>query len=274
MSNGWAVITGASSGFGALFAQRLAERGHPLVLTGRNAERLDDAAAQVRAATGATVETVVADLATTDGVDSLLAHLDGRDVEVLVNNAGFGTHGRFGEIPAWRESTLIAVDVAAVVALTHGLLPGMLARGRGKILNVASTIAFQPAPHQAVYGAAKAFVLSFSHALAEETRGTGVTVTALCPGPTRTGFVAALESDVSGVGIYSRLAEPGPVVDAGLRAMDRGRRVVVPGLRNRLLAVSGRFIPTAILTRITGRMLASGQQSPGDRPVGADAAMS
>ena len=263
MSNGWAVITGASSGLGAHFARRLAERGLPLVLTGRHGERLDAAAAEVRAATGATVETVVADLATADGVDSLLAHLDGRDVEVLVNNAGFGTYGRFGEVPARREATLIAVDVAALVALTHGVLPGMVARGRGKILNVASTIAFQPAPHQAVYGAAKAFVLSFSHALAAETRGTGVTVTALCPGPTRTGFVAALESDVSGVAIYSRLAEPGPVVDAGLRAMDRGRPVVVPGLRNRLLAVSGRFVPTTVLTRITGHLLASGRPSPG-----------
>jgi short-subunit dehydrogenase len=269
MSNGWAVITGASSGFGSLFARRLAERGHPLVLTGRNAERLDDTAAQVRAATGATVETVVADLATRDGVDALLAHLRGREVEILVNNAGFGTHGRFGQVPVWRESTLIAVDVAAVVALAHGLLPGMLARGRGRILNVASTIAFQPAPHQAVYGAAKAFVLSFSHALAEETRGSGVTVTALCPGPTRTGFVAALESDVSGVAVFGRLAEPGPVVDAGLRAMDRGRRVVVPGLRNRVLAASGRFIPTTVLTRITGRMLASGRPARSERPVGA-----
>ena len=272
--HGWAVVTGASSGFGTLFAMRLAGRGHPLVLTGRNAERLEAVAADVRRATGAVVEAVVGDLATEDGVDALLAHLAGREVGVLVNNAGFGTYGRFGQVPSERESTVIAVDVAALVRLTHGLLPDMLARGRGKILNVASTIAFQPAPHQAVYGGAKAFVLSFSQALAEETRGSGVTVTALCPGATRTGFVAALEADVSGAAVYRRLAEPGPVVDAGLRGMDRGRPVVVPGVRNRLLVIAGRFTPATLLTRISGRMLAAaapgGTSAAGasDHPVG------
>lgn len=178
-----------------------------------------------------------------------------------MNNAGFGTYGRFAEVPAWRESTLIAVDVAALVRLTHGVLPGMRARGRGRILNVASTIAFQPAPYQAVYGGAKAFVLSFSQALSEETRGSGVTVTALCPGPTRTGFVDALQSDVSQTALYQRLAEPGPVVEAGLRALDHGQPVVVPGLRNRVLSIAGRVTPSRLLTRITGRMLAS----PGTR---------
>jgi short-subunit dehydrogenase len=261
MSNsatGWAVVTGASSGLGTLFAQRLAERGHRLVLTGRNAERVDAVCADMRRSTGAVVEGVVADLATEEGVHALLAHLEGRDVEVLVNNAGFGTHGHFGGVPVWRESTLISVDVTAVVRLTHGLLPGMLARGRGRILNVASTAAFQPTPYQAVYGAAKAFVLSFSRALAAELRGSGVTVTALCPGPTRTGFVDALGSDVSGAAIYRRLAEPGPVVDAGLRAMDRGRPAVVPGLRNRVQTVAVRFTPAALATRLSARLLASG----------------
>lgn len=263
MSNGptgWAVVTGASSGLGALFARRLAERGHPVVLTGRDGARLAAIGEEVRRATGVAVDPVVADLATADGVDALLALLADRDVEVLVNNAGFGTHGRFGQVPAAREATLIAVDVAALVRLTHGLLPGMLARGRGTILNVASTIAFQPAPYQAVYGGAKAFVLSFSQALGEETRGSGVSVTALCPGPTRTGFVDALESDFSTVPVYGRLADPGPVVDAGLAALDRGRPVVVPGLRNRLLATGARFVPGRLLTRMTGRMLAPAPQ--------------
>ncbi|WP_217241042.1 SDR family oxidoreductase [Streptomyces sp. AC555_RSS877] len=262
-STDWAVVTGASSGFGALFARRLAERGHPLVLTGRDAARLDAVREEVRRHTpGAVVETVVADLATESGLELLLTELKSKDVGVLVNNAGFGTYGRFAEVPAWRESTLIAVDVTAVVRLTHELLPAMRARGRGRILNVASTIAFQPAPLQAVYGGAKAFVLSFSQALAEETRGSGVTVTALCPGPTRTGFTDALKADVSHTAIYRKLAEPGPVVDAGLRALDRGRPVIVPGLRNRAMTILGRITPPGLLIRLTARML-SAADKPG-----------
>ncbi|MEY8015666.1 SDR family NAD(P)-dependent oxidoreductase [Mycobacterium servetii] len=123
-------------------------------------------------------------------------------MDVLVNNAGFGTYGAFAEIDTGREHELVAVNVDALVRLTHAVLPGMLARGRGGILNVASTIAFQPGPYQATYGASKAFVLSLSQALWAETRGSGVTVTALCPGPTRTGFVDALGSDVSHTAIY------------------------------------------------------------------------
>jgi short-subunit dehydrogenase len=152
---------------------------------------------------------------------------------------------------------VVAVDVAAVVQLTHALLPAMIERGRGGVINVASTISFQPAPYQAVYGASKAFVLSFSQALWAETRGSGVTVTALCPGPTRTGFVDALGSDVSATSVYHRLAEPGPVVDAGLRAFDRARPVAVPGIRHRFMSVAGRLLPRGLLTRMTGRMLAS-----------------
>ena len=161
----------------------------------------------------------------------------------------------------WKRSTrerdheLIAVNVDALVRLTHEVLPGMLARGHGRILNVASTIAFQPAPYQATYGASKAFVLSFSQALWAETRGSGVTVTALCPGPTRTGFVDALDADVSSTAIYQRLASPEPVVAAGLRALDRGRPVVVPGLRNWVMATAARLSPGWVGALISGRML-------------------
>ena len=172
---------------------------------------------------------MVGDLGSQAGVDALVGALDGREVDVLVNNAGFGTYGRLQEIDPDRDRDLIAVNVDALVRLTHAVLPGMLARGRGQILNVASTIAFQPGPYQATYGASKAFVLSFSQALWAETRGSGVTVTALCPGATRTGFVDALDADVSQTAIYQRLAAPEPVVAAGLRALDRGRPVVVTG---------------------------------------------
>jgi len=143
---------------------------------------------------GGNAEVVVGDLGTDAGIDALVTHLDGREIDVLVNNAGFGTYGPFAEIDAGREHELVAVNVDALVRLTHAVLPGMLARGRGGILNVASTIAFQPGTYQATYGASKAFVLSLSQALWAETRGAGVTVTALCPGPTRTGFVDALGS--------------------------------------------------------------------------------
>ena len=253
---GWAVVTGASSGLGALFAEKLAQRGLPLVLTGRDEARLTEVRQRVqRLAPGVEVELVVGDLGSQAGVEALFAALDGRVIDVLVNNAGFGTYGRLSEVDADREHDLIAVNVDALVGLTHAVLPGMLARGHGQILNVASTIAFQPAPYQATYGASKAFVLSFSQALWAETRGRGVTVTALCPGPTRTGFVDALDADVSQTAIYRRLASPEPVVDAALRALDRGRPVVVPGVRNWLMANGARLSPGWVGALISGRML-------------------
>ena len=204
----WAVVTGASSGLGRGLAARLADRGMSLVLTGRNQARLDEVAQEIRrAAPGVQVETVAADLSTHAGVSALLERVGDRPIEVLVNNAGFGSYGPFAEADPDREAEEVAVDVNAVITLARALLPRMLARVSGGILNVASTIAFQPAPYQAVYGASKAFVLSFSQALWAEARAAGVSVTALCPGPTRTGFVDALRADVGHTVIYRRLAE-------------------------------------------------------------------
>ena len=252
----WAVVTGASSGLGAIFADQLAKRGLSLMLTGRDQARLSEVAQRVRRiAPNVDVELVAGDLGTDAGIEDLVARLDGRVIDVLVNNAGFGTYGEFSEIDAGREHELIAVNVDALVRLTHAVLPGMLARGRGGILNVASTIAFQPGPYQATYGASKAFVLSLSQALWAETRGSGVTVTALCPGPTRTGFVDALGSDVSHTAIYRRLAAPEPVVAAGLRALDRGHAVVVPGWRNRMMTTGARLTPGWLSALVGGRML-------------------
>jgi short-subunit dehydrogenase len=253
---GWAVVTGASSGLGALFAEKLAQRGLPLVLAGRDEARLTDVRERVqRLAPGIDVELVVGDLGSRAGVEALVAVLQERVIDVLVNNAGFGTYGRLAEVDADRDRDLIAVNVDALVRLMHAVLPGMLARGHGQILNVASTIAFQPAPYQATYGASKAFVLSFSQALWAETKGSGVSVTALCPGPTRTGFVDALDADVSGTAIYRKLASPEPVVAAGLRALDRGRPVVVPGMRNWVMANAARLSPGWVGALISGRML-------------------
>ena len=253
---GWAVVTGASSGLGALFAEKLAQRGMPVVLAGRDDVRLTEAQQRVRRlAPGVEVELVVGDLGSPAGVDALVGVLAGRTVDVLVNNAGFGTYGRLSEIDPDRDRDLIAVNVDALVRLTHAVLPGMVASGRGRVLNVASTIAFQPGPYQATYGASKAFVLSFSQALWAETRGSGVSVTALCPGPTRTGFVEALDADVAQTAIYQRLGSPEPVIAAGLRAMDRGRPLVVPGARNRLMATASRLSPGWVGALIGGRML-------------------
>jgi short-subunit dehydrogenase len=253
---GWAVVTGASSGLGALFAEQLAERRMPLILAGRDKVRLEQVRQRVhQRAPGIDVELIVGDLGSQTGIDELTAILSGRVIDVLVNNAGFGTYGPLAEIDTDRDHDLVAVNVDALVRLTHAVLPGMLERGRGGILNVASTIAFQPAPYQATYGASKAFVLSFSQALWAETRGSGVNVTALCPGPTRTGFVDALGADVSNVAVYKHLASPEPVVAAGLRALDRGRPVVVPGWRNWLLANGARVSPGRIATLVSERML-------------------
>ena len=241
---GWAVITGASSGFGALFAERLAARGLPLVLAGRDEARLTEVRRRVAQLSPAiAVELVVGDLSSAAGVDALIAALSGRTIDVLINNAGFGTHGLLAELDATRELDMIAVNVDALVRLSLAVLPGMLERRSGRILNVASTSAFQPVPHQATYGASKAFVLSFSQAMWAETKRFDVGVTALCPGPTRTGFVDSLGADVSTTRAYRRLAAPDPVVDAGLRAMDRGQPVVVTGAKNRLLATASRLSP-------------------------------
>jgi uncharacterized protein len=252
----WAVVTGASSGLGRGLAAGLADRGMSLVLTGRNEARLDETAHQIRrAAPSVRVETVAADLSSRSGVSALLDHVGDRPIEVLVNNAGFGSYGPFAKADPDRETDEVAVDVGTVITLARAFLPGMLTRGSGGILNIASTIAFQPAPYQAVYGASKAFVLSFSQALWAEARAADVAVTALCPGPTRTGFVDALGADAGHTAIYRRLADPEPVIKAGLRALDKGQAVVIPGMRNKVIAASGRFMPHEWLTRVSARLL-------------------
>lgn len=227
------------------------------MLTGRDPHRLEEVRDRVIAgARHCTVTLVAADLATSEGVLTLLRELGHPPVDLLNNNAGFGTYGPFDSSDAARELDVIGVDVGALVRLTRAVLPGMVERGCGGVLNVASTIAFQPAPYQATYGAAKAFVLSFSQALWQETRHRGVTVTALCPGPTKTGFVDALaNADASQTGAYARLGRPGPVVDAGLRALDRGAPVAVHGPRNQALAFLPRIAPRRLLTSVSGRLL-------------------
>lgn len=253
-----AAVTGASSGLGALFARRLGERGFDLVLTGRDQARLSEVRRRVLySAPERQVALVIADLASEEGLAAVLSALERSPASLLVNNAGFGTYGPFSESDPAREASLIGVNVTALVRLTRAVLPGMLERGDGGVLNVASAIAFVPAPYQATYGAAKAFVLSFSQALWEEARGGGVTVTALCPGPVKTGFTDALGNPRAlRSSLYARLAEPGPVVDAGLRALSRGAPVAVPGLRSQAGALAARVTPRRLVTAMSGRLAA------------------
>ena len=227
-----ALVTGASSGIGAEFARQLAARGHPLVLVARSVNRMRTLAAELRLTHGVPVEVIGQDLAAPDAAEHLVDALTARDLVVglLVNNAGFGTCGRFEEIPARRDHDQLMVNVVALTDLTHALVPGMLARGGGAVVNVASTAGFQPSAYFAVYSAAKAFVLNFSLALWSEYRDRGVRVLALCPGPVDTDFFTAIGTRDAAIG--GRMQTPQAVVARALRALDRNQGYVVPGAGN------------------------------------------
>lgn len=242
------LITGASAGLGAEFARQCASRGEALALVARRRDRLDALAGQL----DGEVHVFAADLALADAAASLVDQVEaeGLVVDTLINNAGFGLGGKFVRLPLERQREMIDLNVRTLTELCRLVLPGMVERGRGGILNVASTAAFQPGPNMAVYYASKAYVLSFSEALHHELKGTRVKVTALCPGPTATEFF-----DVAGVSgsILARFAAPGEgVVRAGLRGLDRNKAIVVPGLTNKLSAGSSRFLPRAAMRRIVG----------------------
>ena len=255
------LVTGASSGLGEQFARQLAARGSGLVLVARSAGRLAALADELRARHRVTVTTVPADLSQAEQVSRVAAHAAATQVDVLVNNAGFGTYGSFADLDPGREHAEVMVNAVAVVDLAHAVLPRMLARRRGGIITVASSIAFQPSPHHAVYGATKAFALAFSEALWAETRGSGVRILALCPGPVATGFLASLgdQAATSSI-IYKRTADPADVVRAGLRGFDHDAMTIIPGLRTRVLAQGYRFLPRTVMARMTGKMLAPAEQ--------------
>jgi len=250
------VVTGASSGIGAEITRQLAARGARLLLTGRDAGRLRTVADSLGPA-APTAELVPADLADPAGVEAVVAAIGDRPVDLLVNDAGFATFGPHAGLDPRAETNLIAVNCTALAALTRAVLPSMLERGRGSVLNIASTIAFQPAPGQATYGASKAFVLSYSEALAEEVRGTGVRVAVLCPGPTNTAFLSATgqPQEAATTAVYRRRDSAAQVAAAAMRLLDGHRVVMVVGLRNSLLAQAGRLTPRPLMRRISGRML-------------------
>jgi len=247
------LVTGASSGIGEQFALQLARRGHNLVLTARSEDKMHELAQRLRAdRPGIDVEVIAADLAEPGSAAALTAEIASRrvDVDVLINNAGFGSHNPVAEEDPGNLAREIQLNCSSLVDLTARLLPAMLERDRGGVLNVASTAAYQPLATMAVYAATKAFVLSFTEALWAETRTTGVRVMALCPGATETGFF-----EVAGNKEFMTRGRQSAehVAEFGLRAFFNGRAPsVIPGVANKLGATGYRFVPRAAMARFAG----------------------
>jgi uncharacterized protein len=250
-----AVITGASSGIGVEFARQLAARGADVVLVARRVDRLEELAAEIRAAHGVTAHVVVADLARPRPGVALAEELQTRGLEVdtLVANAGFGTYGPFDAEDGGRIADEIAVNVSAVVDLAHAFYPGMLGRGRGALVTVASTAAYQPVPGMAVYGATKAFVLSFTEALWYEARHSALRVLALSPGATESEFFDIADNG-DRFGTRRQTAEE--VVRLAIRTLDRrrGPGSVVSGTGNRLASLAAKLAPRRLVTAGAGRI--------------------
>ncbi len=246
------LITGATQGIGREFARLYAARGRALVLVARGQAALDELRREL-APTGARLETIALDLSTTDAALALFERTrqSGWHVETLVNNAGVGLHGEFLGLDAERDRAMLRLNMLTLTELCRLYAPAMVARGKGEILNVASTAAFQPGPLMSTYYASKAYVLSFTEALAEELAPRGVRVTALCPGATATNFQST--ADMKAVTIFRKgLVSTAPeVAAAGVRALERGRRVKIPGALHAAMALSVRFLPRDCVTKVS-----------------------
>ncbi len=244
-----ALITGASGGIGLELARIFGQEGYALVLVARNRQRLEEIAVELKPTP---VQVLAKDLSLVGAAEGV--HREVPRVDVLVNNAGYGVYGRFIETPLDDELGMLQLNMTALVVLTKLYLPAMAAARNGKILNVASTAAFQPGPLMALYYATKAFVLSFSEAIGSELEGTGVTVTALCPGPTATGFQARSKVEKSRLFQRMKVMDAHAVAEAGYHGLMAGKPVVIPGLMNKLLAQSVRFSPRRLVTKIARKM--------------------
>jgi len=255
-SRNTALITGASSGIGLELANLFARDGNDLVLVARSEGKLRQLASRLEGEFGIATRVLAADLAKPHAAQELVMTLNVHEVTIdaLVNNAGFGLTGPFVASDLERELEMIQVNIVALTELTKLLLPGMVTRRSGRILNLASTAAFQPGPLMAVYYATKAYVLSFSEAIADELRDSGVTVTALCPGPTDTGFAVAARLESSRLFNMAKPMSSAAVARVGYEAMKGGKRVVIPGLRNKLLAQSIRVTPRRMVTTFVRKL--------------------
>lgn len=253
-----ALVTGASSGIGAALARELASHGHDLVITARRAPELEALAAELRSR-GAATTVLVKDLSVPGAARELAAEIEARRlvIDVLINNAGFGDAGSFVRADPDRIDAMLELNVAALTALTRALLPGMVSRKRGRVMLVSSTAAFQPGPNMAVYCASKAYVLSLGEAIARELRGTGVTVTTLCPGATHSEF--AKVSGAESLPLFRSALVPrmsaASVASTGYNALVRGKPVVITGVVNKLVAFSGRVFPRAVVFPVVRLLL-------------------
>ncbi len=252
----WALVTGASSGIGTELSRQLAERGAHVALAARSEEKLRELASELESKHGVRTHVVRVDLSLSESGRWLAARLGeaGIEVEHLVNNAGVGLSGPFAKSELGRELSLLRLNCESLVELSHVLLPGMVQRGSGGVLNVASLQGFMPVPFMASYSASKAFVRSFSESLAEELSGTGVRVTVLCPGHVPTGFQAAAGFEEGAVHPPGALSA-GETARLALRGYARGERVVVTGLVNQLGAVAATALPNRIVTRVGAKMM-------------------
>lgn len=256
MNNSTALISGASSGIGLELSHLFARDGCDLVLVARSASRLESLASELEQAHGVSVTVLPADLGRPGAAREVFRAVQSQDIQIdtLVNNAGFGVHSNLAEADLDETVQMLQVNMLALTELTALFLPGMLARKSGRILNLGSTGSFAPAPFMSAYAASKAYVLSFTEGLAEELRGTGVTVTALCPGVTPTGFQERARVGRMALTRYG-VVSAGKVAATGYRALMRGRRVVVPGLANQLLVLSARLTPHSLLLPLTRRLM-------------------
>ncbi|MCV7100807.1 SDR family NAD(P)-dependent oxidoreductase [Mycobacterium palustre] len=239
------VITGASSGIGAELARGLARRGFPLLLVARRRERLDQLANEVGAEHSVAVEVLPLDLSDKKARAKLADRLAAEPIAGLCNSAGFGTSGVFHTLPRERESEEVVLNALALMELTHAVLPGMVERGAGSVMNIASIAGFQPMPYMAVYSATKAFVQTFSEAVHEELHGTGVSVTVLCPGPVPTEWAEIANAERFSVPLAQ--VSPHDVAEAAIGGMLAGKRSVVPGLVPKVVSTGGRFVPRSLL---------------------------
>ncbi len=254
-----ALVTGASGGIGEALARELASKGHSLVLVARSGDALRKLADELAAKHSVVVDIIPADLAVV-GAGRALAEIvasKGLTIDVLVNNAGFADFGVFHESDLAKIMQMVQLNIATLTELTHAFLPGMVQRKHGRVLNVASTAAFMPGPLMAVYYATKAYVLSFSEGVHEELKGTGVTVSALCPGPTQSGFQARAAMEDSKLVKGRKIMTAETVAKIGIAAMLKGKPVIVTGFKNQLQALSPKFMPRRMVPGVVKRAQAT-----------------
>ena len=261
-SGSTALVTGASSGIGADVARELAERGHGVTLVARREDRLTALAREIEDTCQVRTEVIGCDLSDPAARDRLVAEIleRGLEVSVLINNAGFGSAGRFQDLELEDELRMVRTNIEAVVHLCGEFIPAMVTRGEGAVLNVASTAAFQPLARQGTYSASKAFVLAFTEVLSSDLKGTGVIATALCPGPVKTEFMdqhAGFDAASSTPDFIWMTAEE--CARAGVKGLERGKRVVVPGVGNRIGTLAGQHAPRSVLLAATRRFYPLGR---------------